>query len=147
MAIVLLSYQRNLFNSRNDDPQAKQRVMSNSLAIAALVGVAILVWVIFLYRKGKLKEDLALLWIAVSIAIILLSTWTGLLVAINQIVGAANVSNVVLAAFVAFLIMVSIFYSVKISTLEKQNKRIAQEIAVTKAASESTDSTSDREQA
>ena len=46
--------------------------MSNSLAIAALVGVSILAWVIFLYRKGKLKEDLALLWIAVSIAIVLL---------------------------------------------------------------------------
>jgi len=114
--------------------------MSNSLAIATIVGVSILAWVIFLYRKGKLKEDLALLWIAVSIAIVLLSTWTGLLVAINQIVGAANVSNVVLAAFVAFLIIVSIYYSVKLSTLEKQNKRMAQEIAVTKAASESADS-------
>ena len=118
--------------------------MSNSLAIAALVGLAILVWVIFLYRKGKLKEDLALLWIAVSVAIVLLSTWTGLLVAINQIVGAANVSNVVLAAFVAFLIIVSIYYSVKISTLEKQNKRMAQEIAVARTVSQSTESSNDK---
>src|SRR5207302_10806145 len=100
--------------------------MSNSLAIAALVGVAILVWVVFLYRKGKLKEDLALLWIAVSVAIVLLSTWTGLLVTINQIVGAANVSNVVLAALVAFLIIVSIYYSLQISTWQLQNKRTTQ---------------------
>ncbi len=109
--------------------------MSNALVIAALVGAAILVWVLLLYRKGRLKEDHALLWIAVSVAIILLSTWTALLIGINQIVGAAKTSDVVFAAFVAFLIIVSIYYSVKISMLEKQNRIMAQEIAVIKAAS------------
>ncbi len=117
--------------------------MSNSLAIAAVVGGAILVWVLFLYRRGRLKEDLALLWIGVSVAIILLSTWIGLLIAINQVVGAANVSNVVLAAFVAFLIVVSVYYSVKISSLEKQNKRLAQEIAVQRAVSQTKESHTD----
>ncbi len=106
--------------------------MSNSLTIAAVVGAAILVWVLILYRRGRLKEDHALLWIAVSVAIILLSTWMALLIAINQLVGAAKASDVALAAFVAFLIVVSIYYSVKISMLEKQNRIMAQEIAVMK---------------
>ncbi len=106
--------------------------MSNALAIATVAGAAILTWVLFLYRKRKLKVDQALLWMLVSIAMILLSTWTGLLVSINLVVGAARTSDVVLAAFVAFLIVVSIYYSMKISELSEQTRKVAQEIAVLK---------------
>lgn len=107
--------------------------MSNALALAAIAGVLILAWVLILYRRGRIKEDHALLWVAVSTAIILLSTWTALLVAINQIVGAARVSDVVLASFVTFLIVISVYYSVKISELSEQNRRIAQQLAVMSA--------------
>jgi len=106
--------------------------VSNALILATLAGIAILTWVLFLYRRGKLKEDHALLWIAVSVSVILLSTWTALLGIINGVVGAARSSDVVLAAFVAFLLIVSIYYSVRISGLERQNKRIAQELAIMK---------------
>ena len=109
--------------------------MSNALAIASAVGFGVLVWVVFLYRRKRLKEDHAILWIGVSVAIILLSTWTGLLIAINQVVGAAKTSDLVLAAFVAFLIIVSLYYSVKISDLTEQNRKIAQEIAVLRVGS------------
>ena len=110
--------------------------MSNALAIAAVAGLLILALVLFLYRRGRLKVDHALLWISVSVAIVLLSTWTGLLIAIDQVVGAAKSSDVVFAAFVAFLIVVSIYFSVKISELSEQNRRIAQEFAVLKTASQ-----------
>ncbi len=110
--------------------------MSNALAIAAIAGLLILAMVLFLYRRGKLKEDHALLWISVSIAIVVLSTWTGLLIAIDQAVGAAKASDVVFAAFVAFLIVVSIYYSVKISELSEQNRKIAQEFALLKTTSQ-----------
>jgi len=107
--------------------------LSNALAIAAVPGGAISVWVLYLYRRGKLKEDHALLWLFVSISMVLLSNWTGLLIAINSIVSAQNVSDVVLSAFVTLLIIVSIYYSVKISELTEQNRRIAQELALSKA--------------
>ena len=104
--------------------------MSNALTIAAIMGFLVLGWVLFLYRRKRLKEDHALLWISVSVAIILLSTWTGLLVGINQVVGAAKVSDVVLSAFVTFLIVICIYYSDKISELAEQNRKIAQQLAV-----------------
>jgi len=106
--------------------------VSNALLISSIAGLVILGWVLFLYRRGRLKEDHALLWIAVSATIVVLSTWTALLVAINQVVGAAKVSDVVFASFVALLIVVSIYYSIKISELAEQNRKIAQEIAVMK---------------
>ena len=106
--------------------------MSRALQISAITGVLIIIWVLYLYRKGRLKEDHALLWISVSAVIVLLSTWTDLLLAINWLVGAERVTDVVLAAFVAFLLVICIYYSVKISELTEQNKRIAQEIAIMK---------------
>jgi hypothetical protein len=110
--------------------------VSRALPLAAFTGVAIIVWVVYLYRKGRLKEDYVILWLSVSAVVILLSVWTDLLLAVNWFVGAEKVSDVVLAAFVAFLLMVCIYFSVRLSELTEQNKRIAQEIALMKACSE-----------
>ncbi len=109
--------------------------MTEPLTLAAIAGGAILVWVLYLYRKGRLKEDHALLWSAVSLGIIILSSWTDLLVAIDRIVGAQRVSDVVVAAFIGFLLVVCIYYSVKISSLTDQNRRIGQELALLKVTS------------
>jgi len=106
--------------------------MSRALEIAAITGVVLIVWVLYLYRKGRLKEDHALLWLFVSAVVVVLSTWTDLLLAINWLVGAEKVSDVVLAAFVAFLLVIGIYYSVKISELTEQNRQIAQELAIIK---------------
>jgi len=110
--------------------------LSRALQLAALAGVAIIVWVLYLYRRGRLKEDHALLWLGVSAAIVVLSTWTDLLSAVNWVVGAEKASDVVLAAFVAFLLLICIYYSVKLSELREQNKKIAQELALLKASVE-----------
>jgi len=104
--------------------------MSRTLQLAALVGVVIMLWVFYLYRKGKLKEDYTILWISVSVAIILLSTWSDLLLTVNWVVGAERASDIVLAAFIAFLLVICIYYSARLSELTEQNKRIAQEIAI-----------------
>jgi len=104
--------------------------MSRALQLAALVGVAIMLYVFYLYRKGKLKEDYAILWISVSATIILLSTWSDLLLIINWVVGAERTSDIVLAAFIAFLLVICIYYSARLSELREQNKKMAQEIAI-----------------
>src|SRR5207249_11260396 len=145
-AAIVLSFQRIILNSDDADDKTRCNTVSNALALAAIAGGAILTWVLFLYRKGRLKEDHALLWIAVAVSVILLSTWTELLATINQVVGAARSSDVVLASFVAFLLIVSIYYSVRISGLEWQNKKIAQEIAIMKLTGNSPLSTEQRKE-
>jgi hypothetical protein len=117
--------------------------MSNALSIAAIAGVAIAVWVLYLYKKKKLKEDYTILWLLVAIIIVLLSTWTDLLLAVNWFVGAEKVSDVVLAAFIAFLIIISIYFSVRLSHLAEQNKKLAQEIAISRALKENPDFSED----
>lgn len=106
--------------------------MSHALEISAIVGVAIAIWVLYLYRKGRLKEDHTILWLSVSVAIVLISLWDGLLAKFNWLIGAENPTHVILASFIAFLLIVSIYFSVKVSLLTKQNERFVQELAILK---------------
>ena len=110
--------------------------MSKALQIAAITGGVIALWVLYLYRKKKLKEDQAIIWLFTSLGIVVLSTWTDLLLAISAITEVENVTDLVTAAFIAFLLLISIFYSVKISELEEKTKRLAQDAALLKVCSE-----------
>jgi hypothetical protein len=110
--------------------------MSKALQIAAITGGVIALWVLYLYRKKKMNEDQAILWLFISLGIVVLSTWTDLLLAIGAVVEVENVTDLVTAAFVAFLLLISIFYSVKISELVERTKRLTQEVAMLKAGSE-----------
>jgi len=100
------------------------------LILSASLGVATAIGVICLYRKRKLKEDHAIFWLFISVIIIALSTFQELLITINVIVQADNPTSIVLASFIFLLILVSIYYSIKISELIEQNKKLAQELAI-----------------
>jgi preprotein translocase subunit SecY len=104
--------------------------LSNALTLSAILGIAIIVWILVLYRRGKLKENYALFWILISLTIALISTFQDLLVWANLVLQAGSTTWVVLTSFIFLLIVVSIYYSVKISELTEQNKRIAQALAL-----------------
>jgi hypothetical protein len=104
--------------------------LSNALTLSAILGIVIIVWILLLYRRGKLKENYALFWILISFTITLISTFQDLLVWANLILQAGSTTWVVLTSFIFLLIVVSIYYSVKISELTEQNKRIAQALAL-----------------
>jgi len=108
--------------------------MTRALDVAAIVGVAITIWIIYLYRKKRLTEDHAILWIFISLSIIIMSTTQDLLWILKWTLGVWNVTEVVLAAFIGFLLIMSIYYSVKISELTDQNERLVQELALIEAA-------------
>jgi len=106
--------------------------MSRALEVAAVTGVFIAIWVLYLYRKRKLKEDHAIFWLFIAVSIVILSTLQGILSAINSVVRAENPADLVQAAFIALLLSICIYYSVRISELTDQNRKLAQEIAVQK---------------
>ena len=110
--------------------------MPTALDLAAITGAAIAIWVLYLYRKKKLREDHAILWLFVSLGIVLISTWTTLLTFIRTVLGARDPTDLVVAMFIAFLIIMCIYFSVKISELTEQNRKMSQEIAVVKGTPE-----------
>ena len=103
---------------------------SRALMYVALSGMSIAVWVLSLSRRKKLKEDHALLWLAVSIVIIALSIQQELLLKINWFIGAGSPTSLILAAFIGFLLIITIFLSIKISELSNQNIIFVQEMAL-----------------
>jgi len=95
----------------------------------------ITIWILYLYRKRKLTEDQAILWLFVSISIVLFSTMPDLLWLLRWIFGwETAVTELMLAAFIGFLLIISIFYSVRISELSDQNEKLVQELALVKAS-------------
>ena len=109
--------------------------MTRALNIAALVGAAITIWILYLYRKKKLAEDQAILWLFISISVVLISTMPDLLWILQWVLGwGTPVTDVVFASFIGFLLMICIYFSVKISELSEQNQKLVQEIAVIKAS-------------
>lgn len=109
--------------------------MTRALNVAAIAGAAITIWVLYLYRKKKLAEDQAILWLFISISVVLISTMPDLLWILQWVLGwGTPVTDVVLAAFVGFLLIICIYYSVKISELSDQNEKLVQEMAVIKAS-------------
>ena len=105
------------------------------VGISALVSLAIMVWVIYLYREHMLKEDHAILWFLVALSVMLLSLWQGLLFALSEILGVLPTS-VILAAFIGFLIVVSVYFSMKLSQLSDRIRLLAQEVAILRGTSE-----------
>lgn len=103
---------------------------SRALIYAAVTSIGIVVWVLYLYKRERLKEDHTLLWLAVLISITVISLRQDLLIKLNWYIGAGNPTSLVLAAFIGFLLIISIFFSVKISELTEQNKRLVQIIAL-----------------
>ncbi len=100
--------------------------------IAITFSIGILVTIVDLIRRGMLKEQYALLWLASAVVLLVLSVWRGLL---DKIAGATGVayppSLLFLVAFV-FLLFIVLHFSVIISTLSEKNRKLSQEVALLK---------------
>ena len=113
-------------------------MITKALTLATLSGAFLILLILYLYIRKDLKEEYAILWFIIGASIIVLSTWTELLIALKVILDAQRVSDIILAAFIMFLLIMSIYYSAKLSEIVEQNKRLAQEIALLRVLMNST---------
>jgi len=98
------------------------------MTIAAAVGIALVVSVVRLSRRGQLSFRYTVGWIAVASIGIL----SGLLVPLAEpIANALGLSAAALLALLAliFFVVISIQLSISISGLQKQNQTLAEELA------------------
>lgn len=117
--------------------------MSNALLASQILSIGIVLSVLFLFRRGKLREDHAIFWLAIGFSIFVLSTWQGLLIAFNGIFQESNITDLVLSAYIFILLCLGIYFSVRLSELSTQNKRMAQNLAVLLAEVKQTKSSKD----
>jgi len=108
-------------------------MLSRALILSSLLASAIAFFVLYLYYKEKLTEDQTLLWLFICASIIVISLWQNLLVLLNTyIVKASNITDFVLAMYIAFLLIAGVYFSSKIADLHKKVLILAQEIALLK---------------
>ena len=94
-----------------------------------LISLALLALVLELVRRDLLKERYALLWLATSVAGLVI----GLFPSILERTAAALSFQLLTLLFVtgfAFLLLVILGYTVVISRLSERNRKLAQEIAL-----------------
>ena len=100
--------------------------------IQLLIGILAIIFflsTIEFIRKRHLREEYAILWLSMSLAIALLSLWPGLVALLSQLTGLFYVSAVVAIIFI-FLISVLMHYSIVISRIKETNKELVQKYAL-----------------
>lgn len=97
---------------------------------AILVSIGLVVLIFDLVRRRKLREEYSWLWILTGVVIFILAVWHGLLVFITRLMGAVLPTSTLFFFGVFFLILINLYFSVKISTLTDQIRKLAQKLAI-----------------
>jgi hypothetical protein len=101
------------------------------LKILAITGSGLLLIVVVeLIRRGKLKERYALLWLLSGGVLLFLSSSRGTLDFIASLLGIFYPPSFLFLLAFLFLLLITLHFSVVLSSLSDKNKKLAQELAI-----------------
>jgi hypothetical protein len=86
-----------------------------------------------LIRRRKLREEYAFLWVLTTVGMMLLAAWYGLIEWITQFIGAVAATTTLFLFALLFLLLISVHFTIVISRLTVQVRRLAQELAILQA--------------
>jgi len=98
--------------------------------LAIVMAVGLLVFIIDTVRRRRLREEYAWLWVLIGMIILVLSLWQDFLRAITSFLGIELPINTVFFFGLMFVVFINLHFSVKISQLTDQVKRLTQELAI-----------------
>lgn len=110
--------------------------MSIVSIISIIGGIALYVLVIDFVRRNLLKEKYSVLWLALSVAVMVLAIWNRLLDKIAGYVGVAYPPSLLFFIAFLFVLLILLHFSVVVSILYDKNKTLIQEIALLKSVIE-----------
>lgn len=96
------------------------------------ISVFVFVFVVNLVRKRRLKEEYSVLWLATSVLMFVLVLRYKWLVALTSFIGAGLPTTTLFLCAIIFLILLSVQFCIKISSLTDQVKNLSQENALMK---------------
>ena len=96
------------------------------------IALALTIFVVNAVRSRRLREEYSFVWLLIAGALLVITAWDAPLVAITRMLGGVLPANILFFAGLVFLVVVSLFYSIRISALTNQVKELAQEIAFLK---------------
>jgi len=99
-------------------------------ALAILLSVGLIILIFELVRRRKLREEYSWLWMLTGVVVFVLAIWHNLLLSISRVLGIALPASTIFLLGVFFLILINLYFSVKISTLASQVKELTQKQAI-----------------
>lgn len=105
-----------------------------TIQILAIIGSLVLfLAIVDLIRRGRLKERYTIIWLAAASVIFLLSVWRSLLDSISLWLGIFYPPSFLFLIAFFFLLLIVLHFSVVLSRISNENKRLAQEIGLLRA--------------
>lgn len=107
-------------------------MMIDRVTLFGLGGSVIaLLFVIELVRRRKLREDYSLLWMATALALIAITAYRPLLDGLAALLSVVTYPPAALfAVAILFMLFILLHYSLALTRLSKENKEIAQQMAL-----------------
>ena len=100
---------------------------------AISASIILFIIIIDLVRRRKLREELSWLWLLTGSIVIILAAWYDLLRFISKIIGAVLPTTTLFLFGVMFLMVITLYYATKISSLQDHIKDLAQHVAILQA--------------
>jgi len=97
---------------------------------ALLAAIALCIFIVEMVRRRKLREEYSWLWLLTGFGVIALAVWYDLLVFITEMIGAVLPTTTLFVFALLFLLLIALHYSIKISSLTDQVRKLAQKIAI-----------------
>jgi hypothetical protein len=98
--------------------------------IAIAVSISLFLYILYLVRKKKIKEEYSLLWLSSSLVFIIFSIWRHGLEYFAQMMGIAYPPAALFLILMLAIFLILIEFSINISKLAENNKILAQELAL-----------------
>lgn len=106
--------------------------MARIQIITIIVSLLFLLYVARLIIKGKLREEYAIVWCVCTLILVVFSFWRDGLAVMSKLFGVYEPPNLVFTAAIFAILIYLLHLSVVASKLHKQNKQLAQEMALLK---------------
>jgi hypothetical protein len=95
-----------------------------------LIGLVIFIGIIELVRRRRLREEYSFIWLITGFAFVLLALYSDILLYISQILEIALPVNTLFFLALIFIMLLCLYFSLRISTLTTQVKNLAQQLAL-----------------
>ncbi len=107
--------------------------MNRIQLLSILVTLALMVVTFELVRRRRIGEQYAVLWFAAELVLMFFAIFDNVLIAVAHIAGIFYPPAVLIPVLMFFVIALSLHFSVVVSRLTRENKKLAQEIGFLKS--------------
>ena len=96
------------------------------IVVAVVIALVVLAYI----RKWRLREEYSLLWLLLVAAMVLLASFEGITVWVADRLDVAYAPSILYFVALAFIAAMLFHYSLEISRLSDQSRRLAQEVSL-----------------